>query len=43
MDSLDVRVGISLGEDVRVLLPENVTDSAAGEDLQTSATLPHPE
>lgn len=40
---LDVRVGVSLGEDVRVFLPEDVTDPAAGEDLQTAATLPHPE
>lgn len=40
---LDVRVGVSLRKDVRMLLPEDVTDSAAGEDLQAAAALPHPE
>lgn len=42
-DLLDVCVGVALGENIRVFLPEDVTDSAAGEDLQTAATLPHPE
>lgn len=42
-DLLDVRVGVALREDVRVFLPEDVADSAAGEDLQAAATLPHPE
>lgn len=42
-DLLDVRVGVSLWEDIWVFLPEDVADPAAGEDLQTAATLPHPE
>lgn len=42
-DLLDVCVGVPLRENVRVFLPEDVTNSAAGEDLQTAATLPHPE
>lgn len=40
---LDVGVGVALREDVRVLLPEDVAHSAAGEDLQAAAALPHPE
>lgn len=40
---LDVGVGVALRENVRVLLPEHVTHSAAGEDLQTAAALPHAE
>lgn len=43
LDLLDVSVGVSLGKDVRVFLPEDVTHSAAGQDLQTAPTLPHPE
>ena len=42
-DLLDVGVGVPLGEDVRVFLPEDVTHSAAGQDLQRAAALPHPE
>lgn len=42
-DLLDVGVGVPLRKDIRVFLPEDVADSAAGEDLQAAATLPHPE
>lgn len=40
---LDVGVGVPLWEDVGVFLPEHVADSAAGEDLQAAAALPHSE
>lgn len=40
---LNVGVGVALREHIRVLLPEDVTHPAAGEDFQAAATLPHPE
>ena len=40
---LYIRVGISIWEDIRVLLPEDVAHSAAGDDLEAAPAHPHPE
>lgn len=39
----DVRERVAFGELVRVPLPEDVSDAAAGEDLQAASAHPHPE
>lgn len=43
MHLLYVCVGISIGENIGMLLPEDVPNSAAGDDLQASSTHPHTE
>lgn len=40
---LYIRVGISIGENIRVLLPEDVSHSTAGDDFQAAPTHPHSE
>lgn len=40
---LYISVGISFWEDVRMLLPEDMSNPTAGDDFQASATHPHSE
>lgn len=41
--SLDVRKCVAFWEFIRVPLPENVSDAAAGKNLQAASAHPHPE
>lgn len=40
---LNVCIGISLWKDVRMFLPEDMPNTAAGDDFQAPSTHPHPE
>lgn len=40
---LDVRIGVPLWKDIGMFLPEDVSNTAAGDDFQATSTHPHTE